>query len=317
MLDTLTALVASIAVATAAGLTLAPLASGLKNGVGEELSAPDPAAPYQTVVKEQYPTAERRHSTIYYPDTADPQALPVVAFAHGYFFFDINDIYEDTLANLASQGYIVLSLNYEDIFTDPQDYVDIAASQIADGLRYAEELETVAPMLDENGQVMLGLIGHSAGGVTMMNLASCWRDYGLPKPQFVFTMSACDGGSNLVPMYDAGAIDPDTNILMTFGEEEDDNVWATNETYWNEMTQIPAENKQWIVLYSDANGEEQVVADHGWMTSTNASTVDNLRRYGCWKWSVALANDTFFGEDRRRVLYRRADALGHFAFSGQ
>lgn len=41
MLDTLTALVASIAVATAAGLTLAPLASGLKNGVGEELSTPD------------------------------------------------------------------------------------------------------------------------------------------------------------------------------------------------------------------------------------------------------------------------------------
>ena len=51
-------------------------------------------------------------------------------------------------------------------------------------------------------------------------------------------------------------------------------------------------------MYSDANGSDKLVADHGWMTTTNSSTVDSLRRYSCWKWSIAIANDTFYSKDR-------------------
>ena len=250
---------------------------------------------YSQVYKTTYPT-ERKKSTIYYPDAPEGTQLPVIAFLHGYFFFDITDTYEDTLINLASEGYIVLSLNYEDIKTPTADYVDIASTQIQDGIAYAQNL-SVTPAVDKNGEVLFGLMGHSAGGVTALNLASCYREKSIPKPRFIFTMSACDGGNSLVPTYDLPTVDPDTNLLMTFGEEEDDNVWHTNESSWNTLTQIPVERRQWIVLYSDANGSDKLVADHGWMTTTNSSTVDSLRRYGCWKWSVAIANDTFYSKD--------------------
>lgn len=251
---------------------------------------------YETVIKDTYKT-EKNYSVIYYPELAEDEVLPVVVFTHGYFIFNISDSYEDTLVRLASEGYVVLSLNYENLFDSPETYVDRAAAQLLDGLDYAEGLEHITLARDEEG-ILLGVMGHSAGGVTAINLAATWQEHDIPRPRFIFTLEACDGGSNLVPMYDASTVSPDTNVLMVYAEGDDENTYRTSSTYWSQLAQVPEERKQWVLLRHDSHGEEHALANHDWMMSINGSTVDNLRRYGSWKWAVGIANDTFYGTDR-------------------
>lgn len=120
---------------------------------------------------------------------------------------------------------------------------------------------------------------------------------GIPRPQCLLTLDACDGGEGVVPLCDVSAIDSDTNIMMCFGASDDDNTYRTNETFWNQLDHVDASRKQWVVLYDDHHGEEELIADHNWMTDYGRIP-DNYLRYGAWRWTLAIANDTFYGKDR-------------------
>ena len=85
--------------------------------------------------------------------------------------------------------------------------------------------------------------------------------------------------------------------MMCFGASDDDNTYRTNETFWNQLDHVDASRKQWVVLYDDHHGEEELIADHNWMTDYGRIP-DNYLRYGAWRWTLAIANDTFYGKDR-------------------
>lgn len=83
-------------------------------------------------------------------------------------------LFVSTMVHLASAGYIVIAPNYENTLVQTKNYVSYTSAQIIDGLAYAEKLDSITPARNEDGTYMFGLMGHSAGGVTLMNLASCW-----------------------------------------------------------------------------------------------------------------------------------------------
>ena len=244
---------------------------------------------YEKVIKRTYTTG-RGASVIYYP--ADKkEKMPVIAYLHGFYVYNNSDKYEETTYYLASLGYIVLAPNYENMFLNPQNYTSYLETQIKDGIRYAENTLKLQPEKDGN-EYKLGLIGHSVGAVTALNFSAENK----MKVSFVMALDASDGGSDFIPKIDLSGVDADLNILMAAGVDDNEACFKTSRFYWNSLSSHGEDKKAFYVLYSDKNGDESVVADHGWMKK-NKSSRDNLIRYGAHKWAAALAEWSFYSEN--------------------
>ena len=244
---------------------------------------------YETVIKRTYATG-RGASVIYYPDGKEGET-PVIAYLHGYYIYNISDRYEDTLYYLASCGYIVLAPNYENMFLNPENFTTYAEVQIKDGIKYAENTLKLKPekACDE---YKLGLVGHSVGAVTALNFCAENK----MKVDFVLSLDASDGGSDLIPKRDLSGIDENINVLMAVGADDNEACFSTSAGFRNSLSSHDDEKKAFYVLYSDENGDEKVIADHNWMKH-NDSTADNLIRYGAHKWAKALAEWSFYGKN--------------------
>lgn len=248
---------------------------------------------YDTVIKRTY-TTQRGYSVIYYPDAEKDTELPVIAYLHGFFIFNTSYDHEETLCYLASCGYIVIAPNYESMFMDPENYDKCAARQIKDGISFAENKLNLKPAM-QNGEYLLGLIGHSVGAVTSFNLCS-ENALKILSVKFIVALEASDGGVDLIPKKDVSKISKDVNILMVVGSDDTDACFKTSSKIWNGLSDHLKENKAFYVIRSDEHGEERVVADHRWM-KTNGSNTDNLIKYGERKWCKAIAEWSFYNEN--------------------
>ena len=255
---------------------------------------------YGTVSKRTYTTA-RGYSVIYYPGTDTEKEFPVIAYLHGFYIFNNSDTYEDTYFYLSSCGYIVIAPNYESMFLNPANYTDCAVTQIKDGIAFAEKTLKAKPM-KQDGEYLIGLAGHSVGAVTALNISA---ENKLPV-KFSAAFDASDGGADIIPKDDLRAVNEDVNILIAAGADDTENCFRTSAFYIDCLSDHPDGNKAFYTLYSDENGEECVVADHKWMKN-NASTNDNLRKYGAYKWCRAIADWSFYGKNYDG--WHEADAL--------
>ncbi|TCD28721.1 hypothetical protein EZ456_04890 [Pedobacter psychrodurus] len=239
---------------------------------------------------------------IFQPSPKPKNALPVIAFQHAYNIYPGNQLDRHTglINHLVKKGYTVIYDEFQPkLDTDPKTFENNAAIIISDGLKYIKEHpEELAPVaLSENGLLQLGLIGYSVGGATSINLAANYRQNGIPKPAYLFTLVANNGGGNTTPMRDAGTIDPDTKVVIIDVEDDGENTFITSSNCWNQISQIPAANKQWIGVFSDRNPSkpsEQLKADH---YSPASDAPDALDFNGYYKWATALANYSFYGND--------------------
>ena len=262
---------------------------------------------YGTVNKKTYATA-RGYSVIYYPAADEEKELPVIAYLHGFYIYNSSDEYEDTYCYLASCGYIVIAPNYESMFMDPANYTDCAAKQIKDGVEFAEKTLKLN-VAKRNGECLTGLAGHSVGALTALNI--CAEDK-LPGVVFAVALDASDGGTDIIPKSDLGAVDKELNILMAIGAEDTENCYRTSEYLWESLSEHAEDKKAFYTLYSGENGKERVVADHKWMKN-NGSTTDNLRKYGAYKWCRAIADWSFYGVDYERWHGEEALYMGKWS----
>lgn len=245
---------------------------------------------YDTVSKRTY-TTSRGYSLIYYPETDDPAGFPVIAYLHGFYIYNNTESYEDTLYYLASCGYIVIAPNYESMFLDPANYTECASVQIEDGIAFAEKRLKAKPA-KKNGDLKIGLVGHSVGAVTALNICAENR---LPV-KFVAALDASDGGVDLIPKNDPALLAPDLNVLMAIGEDDTEDAYRIISYYQNGLSEHSEDKKAFYILHSKEHGAERVIADHVWMKD-NGSTTDNLIRYGAYKWCKAIADWSFYGKD--------------------
>lgn len=239
---------------------------------------------------------------IFQPSPMSEKALPVIAFQHAYNLYPGNQLRRHTglINHLVRKGYIVIYDEFQPkLNTDSKTFEGNAATIIKDGFNYIlDHPNTCAQLaMDAEGRHQFGLIGYSVGGATSINLAANYRVNGIPKPKFLYTMVANNGGGNTTPMRDAGTIDRDTKVVIIDVEEDSENTFITSSNCWNQISHIPAANKQWISVYSDKNpltNAEKLKADH---YSPASDAPDALDFYGFYKWATALANYSFYGRD--------------------
>lgn len=239
---------------------------------------------------------------IFQPSPMPEKSLPVIAFQHAYNLYPGNQLNRHTglINHLVRKGYIIIYDEFQPkINTDSKTFEGNAATIIKDGFAYiaANPNTCVQVARDAKGLIQFGLIGYSVGGAASINLAANYRANGIPKPKFLYTMVANNGGGNTTLMRNAGTIDPDTKVVIIDVEEDGKNTFITSSDCWKQIAHVPAANKQWIGLYSDkspVNKLEKLKADH---YSPASNDPDALDFYGFYKWATALANYSFFGND--------------------
>lgn len=269
---------------------------------------------------------------IYEPDPSEvTDALPVVAFLHGYNLSATPTGIEAFITHLVKKGHIVIWPKYMaySLFDseeyDPRFYAPHAAAAIKAALQELQDNPEHAQPRSTHGQVDLAIIGHSAGAITAANLAADYATYELPAPRALVCMNAGQGGNrpNTIPVpITTTNIPAETYTLVIAGDSDD--LGIDGDVIWNIAGQIDNNNKDWILLHSDSLRFQRLVANHfaplGVAPDAQGAAtmpLDCLDWYGYWKWATALIQLGFAQDGDENADYYRALSLGYVDSEGR
>lgn len=188
---------------------------------------------------------------LFEPADPKPAKAPVITFLHGHGFpYPIG--YQAWINHLVRKGNIVVFPVYQNTFLDLA--CDAATCQgILSAIKLLQTGDHVRPDLDRTASV-----GHSHGGVLAANLGAIAEKYGLPVPKAI--MSVQPGISLLFPLADLSKIPAQTRLCCVAGDIDLVVGQFDAQKIYRATTQIPAENKQYLLLRTIVDGG---IADHG------------------------------------------------------
>ena len=229
------------------------------------------------------------------------QSLPLVIFLHGFSAVD-PVAYGAWLDHIVQHGAIVIYPSYQaaDAFVSGTDRY-LANTQTAVRAAVAR---LRADSLDAIDLDRVALAGHSVGGWLAAQYALTAADAGLPVPTALLSMMP--GGCGLcgsvaaalqIPSDLSGELDPDTHALL-FGVTSDPVVGTgASDRIWRSFSQLPADQRDRLVLSSDAHGEPPLVAEHNTPQTIIAGQPDAFDYGVTWKLFDALMSCSFDGTD--------------------
>ncbi len=279
----------------------------------QPLSGPGGADYNYLSVKESVYGEGQNQYWIFEPDNPSATSAPVIIFMHGWGA-TTPTFYQAWINHLVKKGNIVIYPRYQvDITTPSDNFTPNSIRAVKEALNELESGNHVKPQLSN-----FAIVGHSAGGLISMNLASLAQSEGLPTPKAVFAVEPGKSRSSndtVGPVLEnLTKISPNTLLLSLAGENDD---WVGDQDarrIISETTQIPPENKDFLLLISDTRGEPPLWADHfaplAPMTSfknNNLSVnltfwVDSRDYYGTWKLFDGLYEAAFYGKNREYAL---------------
>ena len=245
---------------------------------------------------------------IYQPADPVPADAPVVLLSPGYGGW-LSEQYLGWIHHMVKMGYTVVWARGDySLFAvwkfvpDLQDTWKDALARLSDP---ANAGVLVPPARDENNRPITAYAGHSLGGwlVTALAARAGKQDLGFPPPKAIFT--ALPGQGAMLPE-DFSTIPAGTKIVMTLadGDEFCGLTASTVERIWAGTPQIPAANRNALIVRGEWRGMFALPAFHGYPTGLFPLTggVDNLDYHGLWKLSVGLFNCAIYGEDCQYAL---------------
>ncbi len=229
--------------------------------------------------------------TLFEPDQPKPRRAPVVGFIQGV----PPDEYRGWIDHLVAHGNIVVFQN------QPFQGMDLAERRKGPvaGLRAAmRELARaghVKPAWDQ-----LVLVGHSVGGDMAAQLAADAGKQRLPRPKAVFALQPRLEDEESMRVL--GGIAP-SSLMLVLASDRDDRVGQDGpKAVWAALGQIPAANKDYVLVRTDEHGAPALVADHFLSLSGSGNPPDALDFYGPWKLLDALQSCATARRDCRFAL---------------
>jgi acetyl esterase/lipase len=270
--------------------------------------------PFADFVMHRYSEGVRRF-WIFEPASPTPKSAPVIIFSHGWGVMSPNS-YGQWITHLVRRGNIVVYPQYQaTLLESMKDFSP--NSLIAEKAAFAELRNSghVTPQLDH-----VAIIGHSMGGAIVPNLAAVAAAENLPVPRAICCVEPDNhpaiAPAIQMPMENFKTIPASTLMLMIVGDWD---VVAGQDTalqLYALLGQIPAANKDFVILRSDNHGSPPLVASHhtpigneivdpdaaDFNTPGRHRAPDALNYYGLWKLFDGLTDAAFFGKNIEYAL---------------
>jgi dienelactone hydrolase len=205
-------------------------------------------------VKRQEFGCGARSYWLFEPAQPTPPSAPVVVFCHGWYAYN-PAAYGAWIEHLVRSGQIVVFPRYQaDRLTPSADFLDNALSAVRDAV---EVLET-SPVHIRPDRKRFALIGHSAGGNLVAQMAAVAAENGLPAPRAVVAVMP----GEVVPSREHSLAKIPATTLLVVTVAEDDRIVGDLRAreIFTETTAIPPSRKKFVLFRTDLHG--WLVADH-------------------------------------------------------
>jgi len=296
---------------------------------------------HASVTKNRYGAGNQEY-WIFEPDAPKPASAPVIVFLHGWG--GMNPLYYGAwLDHLVKRGNIVIYPRYQSTLLTPiQDFLPSTLDAIKDAVnRLQTERGHIPPDLTK-----FAVVGHSVGGLLAASVTALADESKLPKVRAVMSVEPGITEAPInIPLADLKKIPADTLLLALAGDQDTLVRDFDAKRVYYESTKVPAANKDFITLVTDAHGTPSLQASHRAPTAmdrsydngegvsggpANPSRVGNssqsrqdgpsaqdrrletmmvnaLDYYGMWKLFDALCDAAFFGKNRNYALGNTKD----------
>jgi dienelactone hydrolase len=199
---------------------------------------------------------------IFEPSAPAPKTAPVVVFLHGWGALSPQP-YRAWIEHIVKRGSIVIYPAYQAEFATPvAEFTPNAIAAITSALA----------VLRSNGARVaadpkrFALVGHSLGGVLCANIAARAQSSGLPPVQAF--LSVQPGKTWMTPRRAAIALDdltqiPAATLIVTVAGDRDRLARDLDaRRIFLQATQVPPQNKNFVLVSSDAYGSPPLEAHH-------------------------------------------------------
>jgi dienelactone hydrolase len=207
---------------------------------------------------------------VFEPAGPAPASAPVIVFNHGWGGTNPR-AYGAWIEHLVRKGNIVIFPRYQaGLRTPTERFTPNAIEAVKDAIRLLQQEGHVRPELDH-----FAIVGHSAGGQVSANMAALASSAGLPAPKAV--MCVQPGKSwNLnqkiaIRLEDLSKVPRETLLLAVVGDKDTLARDVDAKRIFKETTQVPAANKNYVILVSDDHGKPELVANHFAPVAANAA----------------------------------------------
>ena len=286
---------------------LSSLAHGEVTPPNQPLSGPGGKEyPHAYVIKNSYGTLGTTY-WLYEPASPTPDSAPVVVFNHGWGAM-YPRTYGAWIEHIVRRGTIVIFPKYQaSLLVSVARFTPNAIEAVKNALDELQSGTHVVPDLDR-----FAIVGHSMGGMITANMAALANSEGLPQAKAVMCVQPGNSwGEYPIDLENLSAIPAGTLLLTVVGDKEEIVGDIDAKRIFNETTQIPLLDKDFILMLSDNYGEPDLESDHFSPCAPDDGydglepiygEVDALDYYGFWKLFDGLCDAAFYGINRDFAL---------------
>jgi dienelactone hydrolase len=266
---------------------------------------------------------------IFEPSNPTPESAPLIVFNHGWGAVNPR-AYGGWIEHIVRRGNIVIYPRYqEDQLYPPDKITENAIYAVNNAIKQLLSKGHVKPELDK-----FAIVGHSAGGIITANMAALTKSSGLPEPKAIMCVQPGKSWNKIertrIQLEDLSKI-PESIFLLTVVGDKDDIAYDVDaKRIFNETPQIPAINKDFVIIVSDDHGNPALIANHYAPCALNEAygsgerrrdsarqglgdydfidfesgsySIDALDYYGFWKLFDGLYDFAFFGKNMEYAL---------------
>jgi pimeloyl-ACP methyl ester carboxylesterase len=195
----------------------------------------------------------------------------------------------------------VYPIYQENLRTPVKEFTPNAIAAVKEAIHVLQtEPRHVKPQLDK-----FAIVGHSMGGVVTANMAATWKEQGLPFPRAVMCVQPgktwAKSPQIAVRLADLSKIPEDTLLLAVTGDKDLIARDVDAKRIFNESTQVPAANKNYVTLVSDDHGSPPLKASHtapvAWAQTPGAPRQENNKAGGPLREAIRKRIEEQRGDD--------------------
>lgn len=249
---------------------------------------------HDTVRKTRYKFGEKQF-WIFEPDNPKPESAPLIVFIHGGgAIYPI--IYLDWIYHIVKKGNILIYPRYQLRFTGKfSNFFETTIQAVKDAIVELKSGGHVMPSLDK-----FAIVGHSIGGGMTAYMAAVAEDFNLPVPKAIMSVQPSVPSGNIV---DLNRISNETMMLVITGEDDNHVGNRSAKMIFNNATQIPTSQKDFIIQRTDRYGNPDLIANHfAPVCLPFFNMVNAMDYYSTWKLFDAITDYAFYGINKEYCL---------------